>query len=38
LVVGFGSVIIINGLEGPTTFKFEPGWPGQNASLWKFNN
>jgi hypothetical protein len=38
LVVGFGSVIIINGLEGPTTFKFKPGWPGQNASLWKFDN
>jgi len=38
IVVGFGSVIIINGLEGPKTFKFEPGWPGQNASLWKFDN
>ncbi|MBN2172992.1 MAG: hypothetical protein JW731_02590 [Bacteroidales bacterium] len=36
LVVGFGSVIIINGLEGTTTFKFKPDWPGQKASLWKF--
>lgn len=36
LVVGVGSIIIINAFDGTKTFQFKASWPNKEATAWKF--
>ncbi len=36
VVLGFGSVIIINAFDGTKSFQFNTGWPDKKTNVWKF--
>lgn len=36
LAVGFGSIILVNLIDGTKAFQFKAGWPNKKTNVWKF--